>query len=113
MKTYKGSCHCGAVQYEVDTDLARVIDCNCSHCHMKGLVLNFVDQEKFRLTKGEDQLTSYQFNTKGIDHLFCKNCGTQSFAKGITFPQVGINVRCLEGVDISKLTLEHYNGKDI
>lgn len=113
MKTYKGGCHCGAIQYEADTDLKRVIECDCSHCHIKGLLLTFVDTEKFRLLQGEDNLTSYQFNKKSIDHLFCKTCGTQPFAKGTSFPQVGVNVRCLNDIDISKLTLEYYNGKDI
>lgn len=113
MKTYTGSCHCGAVKYEVDTALERVIDCNCSHCAIKGLLFSFVNNENFRLLQGEENLTSYQFNTRGIDHLFCKTCGTQPFAKGISFPQVGVNVRCLNDVDISKLTLEPYDGKDI
>ena len=43
MKKYKGGCHCGAVAYEVETDLAKVIECNCSHCHKKGVALNFVE----------------------------------------------------------------------
>jgi hypothetical protein len=36
VKTHTGSCHCGAVAYEVDTDLEGLIECNCSHCYRKG-----------------------------------------------------------------------------
>lgn len=113
MQTYTGGCHCGAVRYEVETDLTKVIECNCSHCHKKGLLLNFVDKDKFTLLSGADNLQEYLFNKKAIRHLFCKTCGVQSFAEGVTFPKVSINVRCLDGVDTRSLNVEAYNGKDI
>jgi hypothetical protein len=33
--TYKGSCHCGRIAFEVDGDLAQAMDCNCCHCIRK------------------------------------------------------------------------------
>jgi hypothetical protein len=80
MKTYEGGCHCGAVRYEVETDLAEAFDCNCSHCHKKGIILNFVDKEKFTLHTSEDMLMEYFFNKKAIRHLFCRVCGVQSYS---------------------------------
>jgi len=29
-KTYSGGCHCGKVRYEMASDVAKVISCNCS-----------------------------------------------------------------------------------
>jgi hypothetical protein len=113
MTTYSGGCHCGAVRYEVEADLTNVLECNCSHCSKKGLLLNFVDTDKFKLLNGADNLSEYFFNKKSIRHLFCKTCGVQSFAQGVTFPKVALNVRCLDGVDIKNLTLTPYNGKDV
>ncbi len=113
MKIYKGACQCGAVTYEVETDLEKVLVCNCSHCNKKGLLLNFVDKEKFTLLSGEENLTEYKFNKQSIRHLFCKTCGVQSFAEGVTFPKACVNVRCLEGVDIDALTLTPFNGKEL
>ncbi len=112
MKTYTGGCHCKAVRYEVETDLEKVLTCNCSHCEQKALLLVFVDKDKFKLLSGEDQLSDYRFNKKAIRHLFCKICGTESFAEGVTFPKVAVNVRCLDDVDISTLTLTPFNGKE-
>src|SRR5256885_231583 len=98
MKTYQGSCHCGVVKYEVQTDLSRVMDCNCSHCSRKGVVLTFVPAPQFKLLSGEGDLTEYQFNKHVIRHLFCKHCGVQSFARGKMpdgTPTVAINLRCV------------------
>ncbi len=113
MKTYTGGCHCGVVRYEVKTDLASIISCNCSHCFKKGLLLNFVEQDMFTLLSGEESLTEYNFNKKVIRHLFCRACGVQSFSYGITFPKVAINVRCLDDINIDTLTITPYNGKDL
>lgn len=115
MATYTGGCHCGAVRYEIETeaDIEKAMECNCSHCHKKGMLLHFIDKEKFKLLSGKENLGEYQFNKKAIRHLFCKTCGTQSFAEGVSFPKACINVRCLDGVDTSKLALEPFNGKDV
>lgn len=116
MKTYAGGCHCGAVRYEVETDLAKVITCNCSHCHKKGLVLTFVPESQFRLTKGsDDELTEYRFNKKVIRHLFCPVCGVQPYGRGQNSAGeklVAINVRCLDGVELDTLDITPVNGKE-
>jgi hypothetical protein len=110
-----GGCHCGAVRYEVEMDLAKVISCNCSHCGKKGMLLAFVPSEQFRLLSGGDNLTDYQFNKKIIHHLFCSTCGVQSFARGVDKDgkeMVGINVRCLDDVDLESITITPFDGKN-
>jgi len=115
LSTHKGGCHCGAVSYEVETDLATIISCNCSHCAIKGLLLTFVTADKFTLLSGEEMLTDYRFNKKKIAHLFCKVCGVQSFGRGTNkegVPTAAINVRCLGGVDLEKLNITPVDGKN-
>jgi hypothetical protein len=112
-KTYTGSCHCGAVRYEVDADLSQVIACNCSICRKRGTALSFVPAGQFRLVSGEGALTDYQFNKKIIHHLFCSTCGVGSFARGRGpngVEMVGVNVRCLDGVDLDALDIKPYDG---
>jgi hypothetical protein len=112
--TYQGGCHCGAVQYEVTVDLSKpVLSCNCSMCGKKGTLLGFVPNDDFQLLSGEGSLTSYRFNRKVIDHLFCSTCGVTSFARGKKpdgTPMVAINTRCLQGVDIQKLNVTAFDG---
>lgn len=113
MERYTGGCHCGKVTYEVTANLDKIISCNCSHCHKKGLLLHFVDKEAFTLLTGGDEQTEYFFNKKTIRHLFCSTCGVQSYAEGVTFPKIAINVRCLDNVDINTLTITPFHGKDL
>lgn len=114
---YHGSCHCGAVHYDVTLDLEQpVLLCNCSICSRSGTMLTFVPTEQFHLNKGDGNLTSYKFNKQVIDHLFCKTCGIKSFAFGVGRdgkPMAAVNARCLEGVDVTKLKVHHYDGKAV
>ncbi len=112
---YTGGCHCGAVRYEVEADLSTAIECNCSHCSMKGFILTFVPAKQFTLLTPEAKLTEYQFNKKHIHHMFCPICGVESFAHGKNSKDeemYGINVRCLDGIDLTTLHPKQVNGKD-
>lgn len=101
-KTYQGSCHCGAVKFEADTDLAQgTFRCNCSICFKSRAWLAPVSTSDFKLIAGESELSDYQFGKKRIHHFFCKQCGVRPFsrsdAKGN--PMYAVRVNCLDGVD--------------
>lgn len=113
-KTYTGGCHCGKVRYEVTVRLDPVISCNCSICSKTGTLLSFTPADQFELLSGDDNLTDYQFNKMHIHHLFCSTCGVRSFGRGKGpngTEMRAINVRCLDDVDISALTLTPFDGK--
>ena len=114
--TYQGSCHCGNVRYEVQTDLATVLACNCSICSRAGYLLTFVPASQFKLLAGKNAQSDYQFNKKHIHHLFCKTCGVRSFGHGKS-PDGGemyaVNVRTLDGVDLEKLAVKKVDGKSL
>lgn len=115
-KRHEGGCHCGAVRYEVVTALEPVIACNCSICAKTGSLLTFVPESGFKLVSGEGNLSDYQFNKRVIHHLFCNTCGIRSFARGKSpdgQDMVAINVRCLDGVDVSQLTPIPFDGKSM
>lgn len=114
MNTYTGGCHCGAVRFEATVSLEKVIECNCSHCEKKGLLLAFTPSTQFSLLAGADALTDYRFNKKVIAHLFCNICGVQPFGRAKNKEgeeTVAINVRCLDGVDITTITKTPVDGK--
>lgn len=114
---HQGGCHCGAVRYHVDLDLEQpAITCNCSICGRSGTMLSFVPAAKFTLDKGQDNLTSYQFNKKHIDHVFCKTCGIKSFARGKSrdgAEMIAVNVRCLDGIDLQTVPTKFFDGASL
>jgi len=65
---------------------------------------------------GEDELVDYQFNQRVIHHLFCRICGVGSFSTGRGedgSEGIGINVRCLEDVDVESLPVTFYDGRSL
>lgn len=106
MTTFKGSCHCGAVKFEVRNqeklqDLKR---CDCSLCRKKGVVMAGVKLQDLVVTEGEDQLSLYQWNTKIAKHYFCSHCGIYTHHQRRVAPdEYGFNVACIEGVDLGNL----------
>lgn len=113
VQTHEGSCHCGAVAYEVDMALDGLMECNCSHCYRKGFVLGFVAPDAFRVLKDGPQ-TQYRFNSHKIHHRFCQDCGVQTFARG-TKPDgsemVAVNIRTLTDIEPFSWTAHRVDGR--
>ena len=111
---HKGGCHCGRIAFEVEGDIARVIECNCSHCSRKGYLLWFVPRAQLRLTTPEGDLATYTFNKHVIKHHFCPSCGCAPFGFGSDEKgnaTAAVNVRCLEGVEPSSLKIVPFDGR--
>ncbi|WBU53728.1 GFA family protein [Paracoccus sp. SCSIO 75233] len=87
MKTYQGSCFCGAVAFEADGDLADgTMRCNCRFCRkMRYWEMRLPDPDGFRLLKGREALAETpRAEADGLDmhHRFCARCGTRLWTEG-------------------------------
>lgn len=71
-KVHKAACHCKSVEFEVDlpNGLDRPRRCDCSFCRMRGAIAASAPLNGLRITKGQEKLTLYQFNTKTAKHYF-------------------------------------------
>ena len=95
---YQGGCHCGAVRFEVEApSRVEVEDCNCSICSRSGHLHLIVPRSQFRLFQGEENLSTYTFNSHIARHRFCKTCGIKPFYIPRSNPDgVDVNLRCLD-----------------
>jgi hypothetical protein len=112
-RTYRGGCHCGRIRFEVRGALDSASECNCSICTKKGYAHWIVPRSAFRLLTKSDDIATYAFNTKTARHLFCPNCGVAPFYIPRSDPDAfDVNVRCLEGVNLSKLERTFFDGRN-
>jgi hypothetical protein len=113
---FQGSCHCGAVKFTVDAEMpTEVMDCNCSICRRKGVLMAFYPAAKLKV-EGEVALQAYKFNRHVLSHWFCKTCGIHTFGggKGPDGTEMrAINMRCVPAAALDAMTVKHYDGASV
>jgi hypothetical protein len=113
MMRYRGGCHCGTVAFEVEGELSEVSECNCSICTRKAYLHWIVPPQSFRLLRGREQLATYSFNTGVARHFFCTRCGVAPYYVPRSHPdKIDVNARCLDGVDVAKLKIRQFDGRN-
>ncbi len=112
--THSGGCHCGAVRFEVDAPTTLTASrCNCSICTKSGFVHLIVGQGAFRLLEGEDDLSTYTFNTGVAKHRFCKICGVKPFYTPRSHPDgISVNVNCLDPGTYDSVEIVDFDGQN-
>ena len=111
MQKYQGSCHCGTIRFEIETDFPELTTCDCSICCKKNALMVKVHKTKFTLLSGAAALTEYQFHTKTAKHYFCSVCGIYPFhRKRVTPDNLGVNVFCLQNFEPSGIPVRRAVG---
>ncbi|HZV21061.1 MAG TPA: GFA family protein [Hyphomicrobiales bacterium] len=95
----KGSCHCRAVQYEIDGLDGPIRHCHCITCR-KTQATSFntsaiVARDRFRWISGQDKLSSYESSPGKFRH-FCSVCGAHIVAEYPSRPVVILRLATLD-----------------
>lgn len=112
--THRGGCHCGRVRFEaLAPRTLEVLDCNCSICSKSGHLHLIVPASRFTLLSGQDDLVTYEFNTRTAKHLFCRVCGVKSFYIPRSHPDgFSVNARCLDPGSFDRLIVQPVNDRE-
>lgn len=99
---YLGSCHCGAVRANYETDAPVILrQDGCGFCSTRGV--KSASDPNGRLTLvSELQLVRYRFGHKTADFLVCPSCGTY-VATHMEGPHGPVGVLNVVGLAISEL----------
>jgi hypothetical protein len=111
-----GGCHCGAVRFQAEIDLAAGVSrCNCSVCTKISPSSIIMKPAAFTLLAGQDGLSSYEWGAKISTRYFCKHCGVHCFGRGhlaeVGGDYVSINANCLDEVDPGRLKVIYWDGR--
>ena len=117
MQPYKGSCHCGAIQFSFEGEpITKGMRCNCSFCSKRGIVVSPypVPEAQFHINAKEGALSLYQFGKKKAKHYFCRICGIHTFTESPRMlGHCRVNLGCVEGVDTFAMDIELFDGKHL
>jgi hypothetical protein len=111
MSRQRGSCHCGAVTFEINADIVELTTCDCSLCVKKNALMAKVHESALTILSGADVLSLYEWNTRRAKHYFCSRCGIYTFHRKRAAPDhFGVNVFCLDGFDPSAIPVRATEG---
>ncbi|WP_259755035.1 GFA family protein [Pseudomonas sp. GCEP-101] len=111
---YTGTCHCGAVAFAFEAELDELVRCDCSLCGKRNALMATVAKDRFRLTRGEQALRLYRWNSGVALHYFCGTCGIYVYHQRRSNPALlSVNACCIDGFDPASLPTRQVDGKSM
>jgi len=111
---HEGSCHCGAVRFQVAWEIIELTTCDCSLCAKRNAVMAKVPERALTVIEGEEMLSLYEWNTKRAKHYFCRVCGVYVFHRKRAAPDhFGVNAFCLDGFDLTSTPVRGTEGANM
>ncbi|WP_428641323.1 GFA family protein [Roseibium sp.] len=110
-----GSCHCGAVSYEMKTQPRHAVMCNCSICRRLGTVWGHGEVGAVSVSAAADATLAYSWGDKDLAFHSCRTCGCTTHweaIKGEGKGRMAVNLRLAEPGTIEAIGLRHFDGAD-
>ena len=111
----KGTCHCGAVSYEMTSQPRFAVACNCSICRRLGTVWGHGSGENIKISCEPGATISYSHGDKDLAFHTCKVCGSTTHWEGVQGDAKGrmaINLTLADPGTIEKIGKRHFDGAD-
>jgi hypothetical protein len=105
------SCHCKAVELEIDVVPPDITDCNCSICRRYGVLWAYNSPRQVHFTK--PLVTDiYMWDDKSIRFHRCRTCGCVSHWSAVdpSVDRMGVNARLMEPDLIKQIRVRRLDG---
>lgn len=109
LKTYHGSCHCGAIRFEADVDFSLgTYKCNCTIDAKARMWTAKALPGGVRLIAGDAVLKDYTYGNGVAHHYFCAQCGVKPYDWVVLPDQnreyYNVSIVALDDVDMDEAT---------
>jgi hypothetical protein len=116
VRKHTGGCHCGAVRYAVELDLAQgAARCNCSICTKIAQVSNAAKPAAFEVLSDPAATSVYEWGGRTMQRHFCRTCGVFLYGRGhlaeLGGDYVAVNYNTIDGVDPWQLKVGYWDGR--
>ncbi len=111
----KGSCHCGAVKFELNDEPEWLTRCNCSYCRRAGWLLAHTEVAKVELDYAPGDVIKYIHGDKMLYFVSCKHCGCTTHWEGLDLEptsRMAVNVLMAPPEEIDGIRVRHFDGAD-
>jgi len=110
-----GSCHCGAVSFDMSLAPQAAVKCNCSICRRLGAVWGHGDGTSITISAATDATVRYSHGDRDLAFHTCRSCGVPTHWEGISTKTAGklaVNLNLAAPGTILRLGLRHFDGAD-
>ena len=120
MTIIQGSCHCGAIRFEIEAAPAQLTQCTCSFCSKRGVLWAYYPPRQFRLLTPVEDVSTYVWNSRTVKHHFCARCGCGTYSESPDWssgkpdfdrPQIGVNARLLDDFELEAVPVQVVDGR--
>jgi hypothetical protein len=111
----RGSCHCGAVSFRLNTAPEWLTECNCSICRRIGGLWAHAEIEQIVIEGGRDATLAYSWGDRNLAFHTCRTCGCTTHWENLhpeKSSRMAVNGRMAAPADIAGIRIRRFDGAD-
>jgi hypothetical protein len=109
----RGSCHCGAVRFELAEHRDFLTDCNCSICRRYAALWLHCQKPEVKFECAPDATLAYEWGDHLLAFHSCRTCGCTthwSSTQDADPDTMAVNCRLAEPEDIADMRVRRFDG---
>ena len=118
MPILTGTCHCGAIHWELEGDPGPATACNCTLCRRYGALWAYdYEGERIRIFGPSAAYARAGKADPSLEIRFCPRCGCVLCWRGLRLGpdgrrRIAVNLRLAEPQAVAELPIDHFDGLD-